>query len=303
MKAVDLFAGAGGLTTGAVQAGVQVVACVNHWPRAVETHALNHPNVIHRCQDVALMDPRDLPPHDLLMAAPACQGHSPARGKDRPHHDASRATAWAVVDVAEVTRPRWLIVENVPAIRKWKLFPAWENALTLLGYHLSAQVLNAADFAVPQLRERVIIVGRLGRRAPHLTSPGLPHVPARSFMDWSAGTWRPVAEKVEATRNRVARARRDGHGERFVMPYYGSGSGETGRSLDRPLGTVPAADVWAAVDGDRMRMLTVTELQAAMGFPGDYRVLGDRADVTKQLGNAVCPPMAREVVRQILEAA
>lgn len=112
-----------------------------------------------------------------------------------------------------------------------------------------------------------------------------------------------MASRVEATRNRVARARKDGHGERFVMPYYGSGSGETGRSLDRPLGTIPAADVWAVVDGDRMRMLTTTELQRGMGFPVSYRVLGTRADVTKQLGNAVPPPLACGVARQALEAA
>lgn len=51
--------------------------------------------------------------------------------------------------------------------------------------------------------------------------------------------------------------------ERFVMPYNGSGSGLTGRSLARPLGTVTAADRWAVVDGDRMRMLSIRELRAA----------------------------------------
>lgn len=302
-KAVDLFAGAGGWTTGATQAGVQVVAAVNHWPRAVETHKANHPDVAdHRCQDVALMDPTSLPPHDMLIASPACTGHTHARGKERPHHDASRATAWAVVDVVEVTHPRFVLVENVPEFRKWRLYRAWWAALTLLGYHLEEHVLDAADFGVPQHRERLYVVGRLGRRAPRVVTPRRQHVPVSSILDWSAGTWRPVGEKVEATRSRVSRGRA-AHGERFVMPYYGSGSGETGRSIHRPLGTVPAADVWAAVDGDVMRMLTVPELQAAMGFPAEYRVLGRREDQTKQLGNAVCPPVAREVVRQVLEAA
>ncbi len=296
--AVDLFAGAGGWTTGAIQAGVQVVAAVNHWPRAVETHAANHPDVLHRCQDVTLMDPRDLPRHDMLIASPACTGHTRARGKERPHHDASRATAWAVVDVAEVTHPRLLLVENVPEFRQWRLYRAWWAALTLLGYHLEEHFLDAADFGVPQHRVRLYVVGRLGKPAPRVVSPGLPHVPARTLVDWDAGVWRPVAEKVEATRNRVARGRA-AYGERFVMSYYGTS--ETGRSLDRPLGTVPAADVWAAVDGDNMRMLTVPELQRAMGFPDDYVVLGPREDQTKQLGNAVVPPVAREVVRQVLE--
>jgi len=247
------------------------------------------------------MDPRDLPRHDMLIASPACTGHTRARGKERPHHDASRATAWAVVDVAEVTHPRLLLVENVPEFRQWRLYRAWWAALTLLGYHLQEHVLDAADFGVPQHRVRLFVVGRLGKRAPVVVAPRVPHVPVRSILRWDTGTWYPVSSRVESTRNRVARGRA-AFGPRFVMPYYGSGSGATGRSLDRPLGTVPAADVWAAVDGDSMRMLTVAELQAAMGFPAEYRVLGTRADQTKQLGNAVVPPVAREVVRQVLEA-
>jgi DNA (cytosine-5)-methyltransferase 1 len=105
-RVVDLFAGAGGSSTGAAQAGVRVVAAVNHWPLAVATHRRTTRASTHVCQDVALLDPRDLPAHDGLLASPACQGHSLARGTDKPHHDASRATAWCVVDVAEVTRPR-----------------------------------------------------------------------------------------------------------------------------------------------------------------------------------------------------
>ena len=64
------------------------------------------------------MAPRDLPQHDLLISSPACQGHTQARGTDKPHHDASRATAWCVVNIAEVTRPATLVVENVPGLRR-----------------------------------------------------------------------------------------------------------------------------------------------------------------------------------------
>ncbi|HEY0883298.1 MAG TPA: DNA cytosine methyltransferase, partial [Archangium sp.] len=56
MRAVDLFAGAGGWTTGARAAGVRVLMAVNHWPRAVESHAANHPETEHVCQDLALFD-------------------------------------------------------------------------------------------------------------------------------------------------------------------------------------------------------------------------------------------------------
>src|SRR5699024_2118387 len=82
MKAIDLFAGAGGFSTGARMAGVDVVFAANHRPQAVEVHSSNHPATMHACQDLHQLDWSTVPPHDLLMASPACQGHSRARGKE-----------------------------------------------------------------------------------------------------------------------------------------------------------------------------------------------------------------------------
>ncbi len=56
MKAIDLFAGAGGFSTGATMAGVQVVWAANHWPAAVQVHANNHPTTQHVCQDLQQAD-------------------------------------------------------------------------------------------------------------------------------------------------------------------------------------------------------------------------------------------------------
>jgi hypothetical protein len=114
MKAIDLFAGWGGFTLGAEQAGVRVVWAANHWPLAVEAHARNHPHTEHACQDLRQADWTRLPAYDLLLASPACQGHSQAsQPKRRAYHDAMRATAWAVVDCADVTEPRAIVVENI----------------------------------------------------------------------------------------------------------------------------------------------------------------------------------------------
>ena len=153
MIAIDLFAGLGGFTEGASQAGVHVAYAANHWPLAVQWHAANHPDTEHACQDLQQADFRAAPAHDILLASPACQGHSPARGRERPHHDAQRATAWAVVTCAEVHRPAVVLVENVPAFARWVLFPAWCAALDALGYALAPMVLDAADAGVPQHRD------------------------------------------------------------------------------------------------------------------------------------------------------
>lgn len=113
MRAIDLFAGAGGFSEGARMAECRVVWAANHWQAAVDTHAANHPDTAHACQDLHQADWTQVPAHDLLLASPACQGHTPARGKERPHHDACRSTAWAVVSALECHRPPC----SVPAVR------------------------------------------------------------------------------------------------------------------------------------------------------------------------------------------
>lgn len=289
-RAVDLFAGAGGSSTGAAQAGVEIVAALNHWPRAVETHRINNPRAEHYCQDAATLDPRKLPAFDLLLASPACQGHAKARGKDRPRHDASRATAWSVVDVAECRRPAAIVVENVPEFASWSLYPQWRQSLEKLGYHLSENVLDAADFGAPQHRVRLLIVGRLDRQPTPITATAGRLTPIREAIDMHAGRWSPVAGHCEATLRRVAKGRRD-HGRQFLVSYYGSTKG--GRSLDRPIGTITTRDRWAIVDGDRMRMLTPGEAKVAMGFPADYVLSGSKKEQVHQLGNAVVPAVMR----------
>ena len=203
MNAVDLFAGAGGTSTGATWAGARILAAVNHWPRAVETHTAAHPEAQHHLEDAAVLDPTTLPAHDLLLASPSCTGHTRARGKEQPHHDAARATAWCVIRVAEAQRPRLVCVENVPELLSWKLYRAWRMALTDLGYRVSEQVIDAADAGVPQHRRRLFVVASRTRRPIVVPQPTAAHVPARACIDLDTGPWTPVAQWCERTRARI----------------------------------------------------------------------------------------------------
>lgn len=78
----DLFAGAGGSTTGAIQApGVDVRIAANHWQLAVDTHNANHPSTDHACVDLHMEDPRNFPRTDMLWASPECTKWSVANSK------------------------------------------------------------------------------------------------------------------------------------------------------------------------------------------------------------------------------
>jgi DNA (cytosine-5)-methyltransferase 1 len=304
MNAIDLFAGAGGFSTGARMAGCNVVWAANHWPLAVEWHAANHPQAAHVCQDLHQADWTRVPAHDLLLASPCCQGHSRARGRanGNPQHDASRSTAWAVVSAAEFHRPAFAVVENVPEFLQWALYPAWQAAMQALGYTLAPHVVDAADHGVPQHRKRLFIVAARAKHPLMLRLPQRTHTAAANIVDLSAGRWSRIDRpgRSPATLARVANGR-VAHGDTFLTAYYGNERG--GRSLHRPIGTITTRDRWAIVRGDEMRMLSATECRAAMGFPIDYQLPAAHREAVHLLGNAVCPPVAADIITAIKEAA
>lgn len=103
MTIADLFCGAGGTSTGALEAARACghnpkLTAINHWPVAVATHKANHPDARHLCASLDSLNPRELFREgelDLLWASPECTHHSQARG-GKPINDQSRATAWCV---------------------------------------------------------------------------------------------------------------------------------------------------------------------------------------------------------------
>ncbi len=103
----DLFCGAGGSSSGAIQfQDLAVRIAANHWDRAIETHSRNHPNAEHVQADISNTDPRYFPTTDLLWASPSCTKHSIAQGRKRadaqpdlfgeilPDEAAERSRAW-----------------------------------------------------------------------------------------------------------------------------------------------------------------------------------------------------------------
>lgn len=298
MKIVDLFAGAGGFSTGAMQAGCEIVWAANHWKDAVHVHECNHPATHHSCQDLQQADFTTLPEYDVLLASPSCQGHSKARGVDKPHHDSARSTAWAVVACVEATQPKAFVVENVTEFITWILYPQWKSCMESLGYKLAVNVLNAADFGVAQSRIRVFITGSKTKPLLVQTNPFKTHTAFKTLIEPGQYNWSLVSDKVASTKRKWANGKED-FGNDFLIAYYGSERG--GRSINKPIGTVTTKEKFALINGDRMRMLSLSEYKNAMGFPKEYLLPKSKSLALHMLGNAVCPPVAKEILTQMKE--
>lgn len=258
LRIADLFCGAGGTSTGAIQAATALgyrvdLTAVNHWTRAVETHSANHPEARHLCASVDSLNPRALFADgqlDLLWASPECTHHSRARG-GKPMQDQSRATAWCVTRWAEALRPSWIFVENVPEFEEWgplsnigkpitaekgRLFRAWTETLRSLGYTVDWRILCAADYGDPTTRRRLFVQAVRGRR--RIVWPEPTHAPsgdlfgrpkwraAEEIIDWSIPTQslatrkRPLAPKTMA-RIREGLARYSGQPFVVAMEHGG----------------------------------------------------------------------------------
>ncbi len=179
LNIVDMFCGGGGESTGIIETarehGFDInLSAINHWERAIETHAANYPFAEHRCENVQRVDPMSLAASrntDLMWASPSCQHFSVARG-GKPRSERMRSPAWEVLRFAEEIHPKRIIVENVPEFQTWgpldengkiikemkgKTFQAFIAGLRSLHYAVDWRVLCAADYGAPTSRRRLFI--------------------------------------------------------------------------------------------------------------------------------------------------
>ncbi len=312
MDTVDLFAGLGGMTLGAKLAGARVVHAENHWTWGVDVHRKNHPEAHHLLADVRARDWRDLPPFGLLVAGPACQGHSsngrPTRKRNpnvRELHDLLRTTADAVVECVRETEPAALVVENVPPFVFWDGFGRWWKGLERAGMELQLFKLWASHHEVPQRRQRLFIVGTRRKRRVNLVERELrsfPETPFGPCIDWSAEGWRPITQAKPDAQARMRRAKsRCG-----PVCLSQNVTNHPGVPLNEPIRTITTmSHHWALVRGDEYRYLTMRELARGQSFPDTFHWPEDSSteDVARGLGNAVPPLLARNVIRAVLDAA
>jgi DNA (cytosine-5)-methyltransferase 1 len=174
-KAIDLFSGCGGLTLGLKQAGFRVVGAVEIDPLAVETYKANHNCVVIWEKDISRVSvaevmhrlkicPGEL---DLLAGCPPCQGFSTMTTLNgRIGQDEQNDLVFQFLRFVRVLRPKAVMLENVPKLAKNRRFKKLRSELQKLGYEVNHDILNAANYGVPQRRRRLILVAGRGRKIP-----------------------------------------------------------------------------------------------------------------------------------------
>lgn len=182
LTVTDLFCGAGGSSSGLVEAGYRVVIAANHWALAIKSHQINHPDTDHSQADISQVDPRYFPRTHVLWGSPECTNHSIAKGIKRQRQqdqalfeldgtrplpdeaaNRSRATMWDIPRFAEHHRYMAIILENVVDAYRWDQFEAWQMAMRSLGYRMQFVWLNSMHAQIggipaPQSRDRMYIV-------------------------------------------------------------------------------------------------------------------------------------------------
>lgn len=170
LTAVEIFAGGGGLAFGLREAGFRTVAAVEINPSAVATFKANHKDVHVYQQDIRTVQGKTLlklagGKLDILAACPPCQGFSSLTSKWK-RADPRNDLVSEVARLAEEMRPRALMVENVPGLAdKGKvLFDDLILRLENAGYVCNWDVLQVADYGVPQKRRRLVLLAGRGFR-------------------------------------------------------------------------------------------------------------------------------------------
>jgi DNA (cytosine-5)-methyltransferase 1 len=317
---------------GFVRAGFRIVWANDASADACATHHRNlGPHVV--CADVRSVDAAQLPPCDVVVGGSPCQGFSVA-GKMAPE-DPRSALVWEFVRFVGALRPRAFVLENVPPLARsarWGPVRArLLRALTGLGYHIRAHVLDAQHFGVAQRRERAFFVGTAHGLPPVLSIPptvGSPRTAGEVLRllppPGTPGNEGPCRAKITLARRPVLRR----------SPYAGMLFNGQGRPVDlaSAVNTLPASmggnktpivdegelrgglAPWVAeyhaqlLRGApplaeapaRLRRLTVTEAAALQGFPLSHVFVGPPSSRWAQIGNAVPPALAEAVARALL---
>lgn len=310
LTSVEICAGAGGQALGLESAGFEHRAVVEIDAKAVETLRINRPewNVIHG--DVLEFD---IDPYsaelDLLAGGVPCPPFSIA-GKQLGRDD-ERDLFPRALELTEAARPRAVMLENVRGLSQPR-FSAYRSELIAafeeLGYTVFWETVISADFGLPQLRPRFVLVALLDPYAQYFSWPepyeqsmtvGEVLHPFMAEAGWSgAAEWAKNANSVGPTL--VGGSKK--HGGPDLGPTRARESWRKLGVKGSSIADLPPGPDFPTDPNIEMPRLTVRMGAALQGFPPEWKWTGGKTAAWKQVGNAFPPPVAAAIGRRIASA-
>ena len=301
MKIVSLFSGACGLDLGFKMAGHEIIWANDLFADAVDTYRNNLGSHI-TLEDITSICASNIPDCDMIIGGFPCQGFSVANTK-RSEDDERNQLYKQFLRLAEAKKPKFFLAENVKGIMslgKGKVLEMIINDFRDIGYNVEAKLLNAADFGVPQSRQRVFIVGVRNDIDFSFKYPRETHNEEGSndLEKWvtvgKALSSVPCPDKPNDLPNHEYskyKLRFNGYiGHRTINP-------------EKPAPTVTArgddkGGVVVLHHPSNERRMSCRELAVVQSFPLDYAFSGTRSSVYRQIGNAVPPLLAYAMAKQ-----
>ena len=304
MKVVSLFSGAGGLDLGFIMAGHKIIWANDCYNDAVETYKKNIGEHI-VCDDIINIDSADIPDCEIVIGGFPCQGFSVANTK-RTVEDKRNKLYLQLVRIISQKQPEFFLAENVKgllSLDNGKVFEMILGDFSRLGYNISYRVLNAADYGVPQIRQRIIIVGvrddlKFKYRFPLPTHNA---EGTENLLKW-VSVGRALSDIPDPdTPNKMAN-----HDYSKYKLNFNGYLGHRALNPDKPAPTVTArgddkGGVVILPHPNAMRRMSCRELATVQSFPLDYVFVGNRSSVYRQIGNAVPPLLAYALAKQFNE--
>jgi len=309
INVLDLFCGCGGMSKGLTDAGLNVIAGIDIWDKAINSYKQNfeHTSI---CADLKKLSPekfqelynKDNKPIDVIVGGPPCQGFSIAGKRDI--NDPRNSLFMEFLKYLNYFKPNMFLMENVIGILSMKtqnnekVIDIIVNLLEV-NYNIIVCKLYASDFGVPQNRRRVIIIGirkNLGKKLsePEPTIKKIENrIPVKLILlpqkeiDESYYLSEKALEGIKAKKEK-SKINKNGFGAQYL-------------DLDKPSFTIPARywkdgyDALVKYSDKRIRRLTILELKRIQSFPDNYIIEGSKKDIIMQIGNAVACKFAKEL--------
>ena len=303
-KVVSLFSGCGGADMGMVggfefnnkyyeKLPYELVCAVDIDKKALETHKANFSTKKIMCGDIRNISSDIIPNHDILVGGFPCQSFSTVNPTKDPFDD--RANLYKeMARIAKDKKPKVLIAENVKGLKTLHKGTIFERVLEEFedaGYKLSYEIINAANFGVPQKRERVFIVGIRSDIDKKFVFPK---------GSYSNENWVPLSSvivKLDLEEEKYYFSKRAVEGMKNAKNNMKRGLAQ---DLNGPCLTITShlakvslnsRDPVLLVDpkNERYRRFTPREAARIQSFPDSFNFIGSQSDSYRQIGNAIPP--------------